>query len=364
MLDKFSQISDTTLRDARSFGDHGIIAYNTSHQSHKLIRISHDIREIIDLKNKGWKVRYENGYWVLESPEAVLCDLNEISMNEATQDLVEIFALHNLLTEFMKSQDLDILINDALEHSDLRGLAVASADNCTSFIEKRVFGTDLRVQQFPRLFLDYLKRLPEWRRFQRESKNQIKSRKLGVTSRSVSASNGKAQKMHRSVLSAYGRLYGSGSHEVTKFSDQVVSGFWRQLPRNFESFVFILKASLKYYLGYLEEMGDIDARLIEYHIDPGAKQLLVEDTAVENRNTLIVDRSYSGTTLEKMKESLSREGARPSVFAVYPKSVSAFDKSDFFLFLDKIIARERLDMDKEGWETDLFRDIVNDGIKV
>jgi hypothetical protein len=64
-----------------------------------------------------------------------------------------------------------------------------------------------------------------------------------------------------------------------------------------------------------------------------------------------------------MKESLSREGARPSVLAVFPKSVSAVAKSDFFLYLDKIIDRARLDMNREGWETDLFRDIVNNEIK-
>jgi hypothetical protein len=364
MRDQLSKISDTTLRYARSFGDHGMIAYNTSHQSHKLIRISNDIREIIDLRNKGWKVRYENSYWVLEGPEAVLCDLNELSMNEATQNPVEIFALHNFLTEFMKAQDLDILIQDALDHSDLRNIAIAYADNCTSFIEKRVFGTDIRVQQFPKMFLNYVKKFPEWERFHRESRNQITARPLNVLSRSASASNGRAQAMYRSVLNYYGHLYGSGSCEISKFSDQVVFGFWKQLPKRFESLVFILKASLKYYLGYLEEMGDIDARLIEYHIDPGSKQLLVENTTVRDRNTLIVDRSYSGNTLDKMKELLSREGAKPSVLAIFPKSVSAVAKSDFFLFLDKIIEKARLDMSKEGWETDLFRDIVNNEIEI
>ncbi len=364
MRDQLSRIPDTTLRYARPFGDHGVIAYNTSHQSHKLIRVTNDIREIIDLRTKGWKIRYENSYWVMEGPEAVLCDLNEQSMNEATRDLVEIYALHIFLTESMKARSLDLLIQDALDHSDLRDIAIAHADNCTSFIEKRVFGTDHRVQKFPKIFLDYVKKLPEWKRFQRESRNQIKTRTLNVLSRSVSGSNGRARAMYHSVMDYYGRLYGSGSYEISKFSDQVVQGFWKQLPDNFEALVFILKASLKYYLGYLEEMGPIDARLIEYHIDPGSKQLLVANATVKDKNTLIVDRSYSGSTLDQMKELLHKEGAKPYVLAVFPKSVAAVAKCDFFLFLDKIIERARLDTNKAGWERELFRNIVNREVKI
>jgi hypothetical protein len=295
----------------------------------------------------------------LEGPEAVLCDLNEQSLNAATQDLVEIFAHHNFLTEYAQSQDLNALINEVLVESSLKTLAVVSMNNCTAFIEKRILGTDKRVKKFPKVFLDYVKKLPEWQKHYKDAKHQIKKRKLNVVSKSVSASNGQAQKMHDFVLKHYRQLYGNGSLELAKFSDQVCYGFWSQLPKKFASIVFILKAALKYYLGYLEEIGHVDARLIEYHIDPGSKQLLVMNSPVDNRDILVVDRSYSGNTLENMQDMVNNEGANSSILAICPKSVSAAKKCDYFLFLDKIIERNQVDMGKEGWETDLFRNIVN-----
>ena len=113
MIHKLALESGHVLKYRRHFLDFGIVAYDVQHQRHKLVKIVNNIDEIIGLKNKGWRVCGSRHDWLMQAPEAVLCDLNEPVSNMATQDLIEIFAMHKYLTSYHKCCDMDYLIKES-----------------------------------------------------------------------------------------------------------------------------------------------------------------------------------------------------------------------------------------------------------
>jgi len=362
MINKLGLESGHVLKYRRHFGDHGIVAYDVQHQRHKLIKLVDDIDEIINLKNKGWRVCGSKHEWIMQAPEAVLCDLNEPASNMATQDLVEIYALHKYITSYIGCCDMDYLIEEVIKKENLGDLEVGNIPGCASLIEKRVFGTDARVKEFPKLFFKHVKESPEWMKFYKEAQEELNIRELNFFKKNITDTNSNTQEKYNFVLNKYKALYGENSYELSELPKEAIYGFWNQLPNKFDVHVFVLKSALRYYYGYLEEIGDINAKLWEYHVSSNLKRLMVVDKDLKNKKTLLVDRSYSGHTIDEMSYLLKKEGADISVLAMFPKSLPAIKSSDYFLFLDKIIAKEWVMTQQKNWEVELFKKIVNNNL--
>jgi hypothetical protein len=62
-----------------------------------------------------------------------------------------------------------------------------------------------------------------------------------------------------------------------------------------------------------------------------------------------------------MSQKVSEEGGRPIKLAVFPKSRKAIQTSDHFIFLDKMLNSEKVELD-DDWVVNLYSNVVNEKI--
>ena len=85
-------------------------------------------------------------------------------------------------------------------------------------------------------------------------------------------------------------------------------------------------------------------------------RLLAKD--IEGKQVLIIDNSYSGGTLTKMRDIVAKEGGIPSRLALFPKSKLSVQNSELALVLDTIIESETINTENPSWATDLYRSVL------
>jgi hypothetical protein len=152
-----------------------------------------------------------------------------------------------------------------------------------------------------------------------------------------------------------------GYYELAKNDlDFAVGGFWEELKfHNLHSIIFVLKSSLKYALGYLEDMNDQkNIVLWEYHAGyDTSKEIIIASRNLSGKDVLIVDRSFSGITLKELADRVKKMGGRPTTLSLFPKSLSAIKNSDCFIYLDTLIHKKDLKLSQD-WAEQLFIDVL------
>jgi hypothetical protein len=79
---------------------------------------------------------------------------------------------------------------------------------------------------------------------------------------------------------------------------------------------------------------------------------------IAGKEVLIIDNSYSGGTLTRMKDMVASEGGKPSRLALFPKSKLSLANSELALVLDTVIESGSIDTESPGWVANLYKDVL------
>jgi len=333
-------------------GKYGFIVNNEIHKKENFVYIGNDFLQISERIKKGWELKPGDKNWILRAPEFVLVDLSEFSAN-LTRQPHEILTLYRIL----KRLDLKDLISKIIKQERWSDIEIIPLKGASSQAEIRVACSDIRAKKFPKLIYSHLKKTDLWKNEIKQSKALLHPRPLKIYSKSLKDCRAKTKNFYKKVVSQY-ELLGQKLNEKT-----AIGGFWNFLNNDADVIIFILKAGLKYALGYLEDVpNNKEVILWEYHLgNDNSKEVIIAPCDIKNKNVLIVDRSYSGGTLAELSEKVDGFGGNASTLSLFPKSIYAIKNANLILFLDKYLKKSQIDLE-DDWAEKLFISVINNEI--
>lgn len=328
----------------------GLVVYNKPHFKKNFIDITNEINIIKRKIKQGWDLRPGKYKFILRAPEAVLCDLSEVYPNPT-------FDLHEILTLFriLNSVNLESLINK-LTFRYFPNLEVVLFDTKFSELELRVAGSDKRIFKLPQILYRFLKNTKMWTKKFREVKHLIKNRSLKIKKKDLNKCKERTQIFFKKLSSEYSFL-----SDKIKLPDTAIFGFWKELPKC-DFYIFVPKSGIKYALGFIEETNQLEKIMLwECHLSLDmTKELKIFPKKLKGKQIALIDRTYSSNTLDYLGEKIKEEGGRVVKIALFPKSKRAIQHSDFFIFLDKLISSNTVQLKKNSWGEELFIKIINE----
>ena len=140
-----------------------------------------------------------------------------------------------------------------------------------------------------------------------------------------------------------------------KVNLQYFPGLVGQLP-NHDILVFVPSGCYSYISLFLNDDLIDKIMLYEVHTDRNQKSIRKAFTKnLKNKKCLIIDKSYTGDTLNRVSKLVEDEGGVPIKLALYPRSRKAVLESDYFLFLDQIIETKPSDYLEDNWAQILYK---------
>ncbi|MBU0535534.1 MAG: hypothetical protein KKE20_01110 [Nanoarchaeota archaeon] len=325
--------------------DPGIIVQNKAHKKLNLIDITSDPDILLKRIQEGWTVYPGKRNYVLQAPEAVVCDLSEMTPNK-TDSLVEIATVYRTINQIGVHKVLQSVLNPYFD-----GLEVIPnlGGSCES--EIRMIGSDKRIFDLPSAIMSYLKTTDEWHHNYQLSARKVKERTIASSDLPINQCEQKTNDLFEKTRKLYDQL------GIKGIPDYAVTGPWGNLPEC-DKYMFVMKSGFKYALGFVEDTGkDDDICLWEYHEGLSYdKELRIGCRDLEGKTVGIIDRSYSGNTLDTLRDDAIKEKANPIVISVFPKSTISLERSDYMIFLDRVVKTELIDKE-EGWALRLFEEI-------
>lgn len=317
----------------------GRVAYHGGYRNESVLKFSEDPHEILALHEKGWDVSPGQTRWILRAPEVALCDLSN-PLRNPTQDPHEILHLY----EYIQKPAAQGLLGEAIPTD----LAVHRLEGKSLETIEKVAGSDHRVTEVPRSLYERLKgegdALPD---------SDHTPREWDLWETTVDNLSSSTHRKWEEVSHFYEQITN------VAISKSALGGFWEQLPQA-DINVFVPKAGITYFLGYLEETGNDNAVLWEYHrgINP-TKEVKFHNDSFEDKRVNIIDKAYTGGTVKEVGEQVRNEGGSPRLISVFPKSAEAVAISDHVVFCDSIEPADSIDTSARGWYRDLFERLTS-----
>ncbi len=351
MIDTIQDINRFSSGELRVVHEnqHGAIAYNYPHQRQELVFPTRDLGEAAEKSRMGWEIKPGKEGYLLRAPEEWLVDLSDPF--KAQYGSPDNLTTYRTLMDLRAKGELPNILEQAKAGVD--GIDVYLLDGIALETEMRIAGSDSRISAIKKCVLNLVKSRPEWsEQNERTTKKLPKTRRLGARKYPASELSPLALQFYRSI------------EEVHKViaplykPDCVINGFWDQIPEA-DVYIFIPKSGIKMALGFVDWRQRYDDIMFwEYH----AGQTMSYEgqmfpKPIEGRKVAVIDVSYSGTTLNQLHRKVSDEGGLPIRVALFPKSRRSVTSSEYFIFLDRLLRSQNIDLCNE-WAERLYVDTV------
>lgn len=100
--------------------------------------------------------------------------------------------------------------------------------------------------------------------------------------------------------------------------------------------------------------------LWEIHIDKNQKRNnKMFNKNIKNKTCLIIDKTYTGKTLNHIAKIVKSEGGTPIKLGLFPKNRKAIKSSDYILLLDKVYKSDTMDLSTQNWAEKYYKKILS-----
>lgn len=327
------------------------------HQRQEVSFQTRELENVLDAKSRGWTFKRNKEGFVVRAPEQWLVDLTDPYKVVACGDVVSNLTYYNFLKGLLKEQRFDGFMRSVADKNGMQGLVVQNLEGPSLETEIRVAGSDKRIADVRKLAFWEAKQNTEWLNIHEQVQKQ-----LGDV-RPISFEKESLFENHQDLASFYAyikeRLSMVDSVRAENvFNPEHIPSLFKDLPP-FDVYVFIPWGSLRYLPSFLTSENVSKIMFWEIHYDDSQEytnRFLAKD--IKDKNVLIVDNSYSGGTLNRMKDMVANEGGVPSRLALFPKSTLSVKNSELTLVLDTIIKSETINTENPSWMTDLYKNVL------
>lgn len=314
---------------------------NKDHEREEIVSLTDELEKAKKLMDDGWEKKNVLSYFKLLAPEICLADLTnplEIEENGGMRKNYAMYAaakhlerngiLNNLLEKFSNS-DYKIINGESIEFQS----RIALLEEQKGL--KEVLKEEIRKSDFYGFFYEQLGK--------KHLDGDIEEVNVDVYIGNVESGKFDDLERHYSCIK-----------DIS--IDENIYGLFDQLPIA-DKYVLVPHAGFNYLDELSEKVGREKIMLYEKHFSKNG-DFWVWKKDFEEENVLIIDKCYSGKTLEWVAEQIEIENGKPLTAGLYPKSSSSMDKMDYMYFVDELYRKKDVDHDKKGWEIQLYKQIA------
>lgn len=138
----------------------------------------------------------------------------------------------------------------------------------------------------------------------------------------------------------------------------IIGNIIQQLPK-FDLIIFVPTGCYRYIASFLEEKTTRKIMFWEIHRDRNQKHSnKFLEKKIKGKRCLIIDKSYTGKTLNYLAKSVKRGGGIPIRLALFPKGKLAIKNSEYVLLLDKIMKSDKINLKAQNWCEKIYKEIL------
>lgn len=309
----------------------------------------------------GWNYRAtEKGFW-LRAPDISLVDITDPFRIYQLGNDVNNFACFNYLTALKSEGKLPEMMDWIISKNSekYKGFDYFISEGPVLEAEIRIGGSDMRVNELKRDVLDWVLEDKNFGKHVSEASEYLGERRpTSIIDKKLGHFGPKSAEFIN-LLNRLNQAICSPSEPVRMRTIDDLNG---QLP-GFDVMIFVPKGCYKYITSFLRDDIIDKIMLWEIHIEqnpPETFKLFTKDLL--NKRCLIVDRSYSGKTLNLISEFVRQEGGIPVRLAVFPKSKLSMEGFEYSLFLDRIINCKDPILDGADWARECYKKILTTSV--
>lgn len=327
--------------------------YCDSHKRESVSFITDDLELIQTYEELGWNYTKINKGFKVRAPEEWLVDLSDPYKIMFYADYIINFAYYLYLNDLKDKGIFEKTAREVLKKYNLKNLHIFLLEGESLETEVRIAGTDKRVKFFKDILFVELRTRPEWSHYEEIAKRKIGDLKY---KRPKITNIDKQKEIVQNFFYKSKELYQNFKLiKDDKFNKKFIKDLFRDIPSDFDVYVFIPNSCFQYVFSFVTQDNIEKIMFLESH--SGKKDLLEGrffSKQIKGKKVLIIDNSYSGSTLNKAAAIIIKEGGIAKKLALFPKSKLSFENADYFLFINRIYTKEEVRLTEPNWKEELY----------
>lgn len=295
-----------------------------------------------------------DGFW-LRAPDISLVDITEpFRIYQMNDDRVN-FALYKYVKKLEQRNELkpffDVVIKNHQEK--YRNFDFYISEGKVLEAEVRIGGSDERIHFLKEDVIFQIQKMRDWDSTVVESMES-----LGET-RDLRCSQKKFDPKTQNFIDHLNNLNSTLFGFTEPINHSIVKGIIEQLPK-FDYLIFAPTGCYRYISSFLNSKTISKIILWEIHIDKNQKRNnRMFNKNLKNKTCLIIDKTYTGKTLDRIAKIVLHEGGKPTKLGLFPKNRKAIKSSDYVLLLDRIFKSDTMDLSDLNWAETYYKKILS-----
>lgn len=311
------------------------ISYNAENGQSDACALCSNLEEVSFLISRGWKYSRQTEGYYLRAPSVWLVDMTDpVKINFYENPYVN-YAYYCFLEKLEKKGSIYDWITRILNRNRCyyNQFQFSWTEGPIVESEFRVIGSDSRVKRLRKDLFAGFSTSEEFPRCLKDAKEYLgESKPVRIQNKPLSDQPMELQKYYKKleyIFSCYG---------VPTYNPEIVTYHWKDIP-DFDKIVLSPTGCFDF-LSSLTECVGCQADKIGYyevHSDPNKTGSAFYNMDLgENDTVIVMDKVYSGYSLEKMAKKVTLLGGSPIKTALYPKSRAGIKKSDYVIIGQKV----------------------------
>lgn len=309
--------------------------------------------------NQGWICEKCNGGFWMRAPDISLVDITEPDRIYQMGKPADTFSAFTFLKDLKRQSGLYDFINGVIytKRENFQNFDYYISEGEVLDGEIRIGGNDSRIRELKKNILGEVKTSPYWPRYQQDTRDFLgPTRPIAIESKDISDFDTRSAQFIR-LIDDLRQVYYPRSEKVGM---KVLKNAINQLP-DYEIMIFIPTGCFRYITSFINEATIDRIMLWEVHFDKNRPETIkLTNKNIENRKCLIVDKTYTGKTLDRAAGLVTAEGGIPIRLGLFPKGKTSVGNSEYIMFLDQIIDARNIDLTDSNWLLNTFRSVISD----
>lgn len=316
-----------------------------------IIYYTNDLEEINQLLKKGWKYnKYDNGFRVIP-PSITVCDITEVRKAIQYQNTIFNLTYYKFLKKLQKQNKLNSHITNVINKHKIyyKNFIFHISSGPIIEAEIKIEGIDSRIQQLKiDLVLDFIER-KDYKILYNQTKKDLKENYMFDN---YIDNNSEKTNEYFNYLIALNKAI-NNEIKILKNEYNIDLSLFNEIK--YDIILFIPNGCYKFIHLFINESNYKKAMFLEYHIDKTKPAICkIFEKNLRNKKVLIVDSIYSGKTLLHLKQYVEKQGGKPILLGLYPKSRSVINILDYVIILNSMYKRDQLNLENKNFFEDLY----------
>lgn len=305
----------------------------------------------------GWSFEETRGGFWLRAPDISVVDITEpfrtYQLGDAVTNLACYRRLKDLQSTGMLTEVIDRLIKTRPEHYANFDYYISEGPVLEA--EMRIGGSDRRVSEIRKDLFTRLLSEDGWNDYLEQAREFLgEIRQITIRNGDVNSLGDRSANLVRYLTEVNKVVY----PQRNWFDFEMIDHLTEQLP-SFDILIFVPTGCYRYMSSFLKDEIVDKIMLWEVHTDRHeTRTCKILAKELKSKRCLIIDKSYTGTTLNDIADLVRQEEGEPTRLALFPKSRMGIQNSDYVLFLDKILESDKMSLERPEWPEFYYREVL------